>query len=88
MTVKKNYKVIMGRKAGQDFELSFEHEGKVYKTGETWRKPDDWELDSRYMDEFSGGRPTFRYVEEVGYELVDNVKQPLVVERRVILPVE
>lgn len=78
---------MMTKKQNWKATADFEWDGKSYMEGDTFRKPSDWKYDKEYTV-LNGGSPVFVYPVFYGYEVVDNIRQKVVEERRVILPVE
>ena len=86
---KKNFEVC------KDFELA----GTEYKKGDTWRKPEDWQVDNEYTALWSvqhknKGGPAVAFVYPVETGMMEQTgpggrKQMVPVEdsRRVVLPV-
>jgi len=87
MTKKTNFKV------GKDFEYA----GQTYKAGDTFKRPDDWEIDEDFTRLKKQRWPekeitAFAYPVQVGVDEHFNgamlVRTPVVDFRRAVLPVE
>jgi hypothetical protein len=87
MTKKTNYKV------GKDFDYA----GQAYKAGDTFKRPDDWELDEEFTRLKKQRRPdlaitAFAYPVQLGveehFEGSMLVRTPVIDYRRAVLPVE